>query len=321
MAFRYPYLITSDQHAHAWSQFSTVGTDGVNSRLNIILYELERAYQHLLDSEGDTAFFAGDLFHVRGKIEPSVFNPTVSCIADIHGRNALHTVAIPGNHDLEGKEVSSLGNAMQQLENIDGVNVAVETTQCGDVIVIPWHQDLTSLRKELATLVKMIGPANVANTDVIIHAPVNSVIKGIPDHGLEPDELAAYGFRRVFAGHFHDHKVFCDGKVISIGATTHQTWGDVGTKAGFILVYEDHIEHFESKAPKFIDLNLTPDADIKGNYVRARLDDVSEKEIKKFRQELEEQGAAGINLIATKKVTTGIRSGAASKSVHCHHDA
>ena len=38
-----PYLLVSDLHAFAWSQFARVNEDGVNSRLTIILDELERA--------------------------------------------------------------------------------------------------------------------------------------------------------------------------------------------------------------------------------------------------------------------------------------
>lgn len=311
---KYPYLLSSDQHCHSWSQFAHVDTDGVNSRLRIILNELTRSYKALGAAGGDTAFLAGDLFHVRGEIKPSVYNPTVETFTFIHdlGVEDMMTYAIPGNHDLEGKEASSLGNAMQGLGNIDGFNVCVEPKRFGDVWVFPWHQDLDKLR---AALKKHANP----KYDAIIHAPVNGVIKGIPDHGLEAAELAAFGYRRVFAGHFHDHKVFEDGKVVSIGATTHQTWSDPGTTAGFLLVYEDRIEHHTSEAPSFVELNaatLNPDYlkdDVYGNYAKIKLIDVTEKEIKQWRDDLTTAGAIGVNVIATKKTTSG-RSGASAKA-------
>ncbi len=318
---KYPYVISSDQHCHAWSSFSTVGPDGVNSRLRTILNEIRRSADVLVARGGDRMFLAGDLFHQRGEIKPSVFNPTVETfktIQDEYPDLAIH--AIPGNHDLEGKEASSLGNAMQALGTIDRFSVDTSIELHGDVIVIPWYQDLNELRKHLASQAAgMRGAGLLEKTDVIIHAPVNDVIKGIPNHGLEASELAAYGFRRVFAGHYHDHKVMEGGKVISVGATGHQTWSDPGTKAGFLLVWEDRIEHVESLCPKFVDLDLTTASDpfeleAEGNYVRLRLEEVSEKEIKSWRDDLTKAGALGVMIIATKKQVNGRSGTAAAKS-------
>lgn len=313
---KYPYVLSSDQHAHGWSAFSTVNPDGVNSRLRIILDEIQRAAATCVNAGGDRMILAGDLFHQRGEIKPSVFNPTVQAFQKICG--AIRIVAIPGNHDLEGKDADTYGNAMQALEQIPDFQVAVEPYRMGDVWVFPWYQDLDVLRGHLKAHAD-------PDCDAVIHAPVNGVIKGIPDHGLEAAELAALGYRRVFSGHYHDHKVMEGGKVISIGATAHQTWSDPGTKAGFILVYADHIEHFESEAPQFLDLDqaliekaaassgLVGDL-VKGNYVRLKLNDVSEKEIKGWREDILAEGAAGVIILATKKNPATVRTGAGASA-------
>lgn len=324
---KYPYLLTSDQHCHNWTQFADATPDGVNTRLAIILSEMVRAHSELANAGGDTSFYAGDLFHVRGKIEPSVFNPTFDTIKGLH-KGALTSYAIPGNHDLEGKHADKLGNAMQQLGGIPGFNVCVEPTWIGDVLVIPWFQDLNDLRRILEQWSDKHHAAKagykVDKLDVIIHAPVNGVIKGIPEHGLEAEELAAYGFRRVFAGHYHDHRVFCDGKVISVGATTHQTWNDPGSKAGFLLVYEDHIEHFETMAPLFVDLH-TAECDSMdelanicvGNYVRLKTGPMTNAEKTKLQEELLGAGARGVNILPEPKkaVSRTETTVAASKSL------
>lgn len=311
---KYPYVLSSDQHCHSWSAFSAVDPDGVNSRLRIILDEIQRAAKTCVDAGGDRMILAGDLFHQRGEIKPSVFNPTVRAFQKICG--AIRIAAIPGNHDLEGKDADTYGNAMQALEQIPDFQVAVEPYLCGEVWVFPWYQDLDVLRGHLKTHAD-------PKLDAVIHAPVNGVIKGIPDHGLEAAELAAMGYRRVFSGHYHDHKVMEGGKVISIGATAHQTWSDPGTKAGFILVYPDRIEHHESAAPQFLDLdNATIDAlgvndidlAVKGNYVRLKLTDVSEKEIKEWRETITDAGAAGCIILATKKNPATVRTGAGAAS-------
>lgn len=313
---RYPYLVTSDQHCHNWSQFAVLREDGINSRLENILNEMSVAHAALHDAGGDSSFYGGDLFHVRGKIEPSVFNPTFARIKAIHDRYCdLTTYAIPGNHDLEGRNADELGNAMQQLSSIEGFHVYTQPTLvAGTVLVVPWYQDLDDLRAILKEWSEKV--ADPSQVDVIIHAPVNAVIKGIPDHGLEASELAAYGFRRVLSGHYHDHKVMEGGKVISIGATTHQTWNDPGTKAGFLLVYEDRVEFHETTAPKFVDIGTEdyPELEdlrrtVEGNYVRFKIEDATDAEIKQWRDELEGLGAIGVNMIATKKRAEATRAG------------
>lgn len=312
---KYPYLITSDQHCHNWSSFSSVLPSGVNSRLQIILDELTRAHETLANAGGNRSFYAGDLFHVRGNVAPSVLNPTFSTIRQVHlSWPEMESFALAGNHDLEGRNADELGNAMQQLALIENFNVVIEPTLIDEtVLVISWVQDLNELREILSG---WSAHPNAANIDVIIHAPLNGVIKGLPDHGLDPDELAALGFRRVFIGHYHNHKSMAGGKVFSVGATSHQTWNDPNTAAGFLLVYEDRVVHVPTAAPLFVDLerhDVTSEAELmevcSGNYVRAKLEDVTEAEIKQWRDEIMAAGALGVNIIATKAKKAVSRDG------------
>jgi hypothetical protein len=316
-------LITSDQHANNWSAFSKPDPDGVNNRLRVILDELVRAHVTLANAGGTQSFYGGDLFHIRGKIEPSVFNPTSTTIANLHDTFPnLRTHAIPGNHDLEGNDASELGNAMQQLANIGGFSVYCKPKLVGDVFVIPWIKDLNHLRLVITEFTDKQFKADLAGIDLLIHAPLNGVIKGLPDHGLDPAELAAFGFRRVFCGHYHNHVERAPG-VYSIGATSHQTWSDPGTKAGFMLVYEDRVEFHESHAPRFVDLDQDTLADlnvvdevndlVKGNYVRIKLVDPEEKDIRSWRDDTIAAGAAGVQIIPVRTATV-TRSGATAKA-------
>jgi hypothetical protein len=91
--------------------------------------------------------------------------------------------------------------------------------------------------------------------------------------------------------------------VISIGATTHQTWSDPGTKAGFLLVYPDRYEFHESHAPKFMNLDDLNDLsnDVTGNYVRIRLQDVDEKDLADLKRILKDKDCAGFVDHSSKK--------------------
>ena len=66
---RKPYGLVADVHCHAWSAFSRIEEDGVNSRLRIILDELLRVGEEVLELGGNKLVIAGDLFHVRGSVK------------------------------------------------------------------------------------------------------------------------------------------------------------------------------------------------------------------------------------------------------------
>ncbi|CCG43344.1 metallophosphoesterase [Magnetospirillum molischianum] len=306
-----PYALLADLHFHNWSTFSTTNADGVNSRLAIQCAEMRRAGQELLAAGGNLMVLAGDIFHVRGSISPTVLNPVLEVVRDLRGAG-VGIVALPGNHDLEGKESDRVGNAVRALADA-GVRVCDEPEVIDRLALVPWHSSTADLLNALDDLNGRVGAGDF---DVILHAPIDGVIPGLPSHGLTAEQLAGFGFRRVFAGHYHDHKDFGNG-VFSIGATTQQTWGDVGTRAGFLIVSDD-VRYRASHAPSFIDITPdTPPADIPfladGNYVRLKLEDVTETEIKIAREELMGMGAKGGVIHATRKTEVS-RTGVAAKS-------
>lgn len=302
---KYPYLLISDTHNHAWDAFSHVNQHGVNSRLEIILQESERAADTLQKAGGNYMFHAGDLFHVRGSIPPSVLNPTLDLYRSITG-NGVEVRILSGNHDLEGQEATEVGSAVTALTYVGAVLTPGQMVgEEGDIAWVNWHSTIDGLKK---TIDEWRPKHERASFDLIIHAPVDKVIPGIPDHGLSAEDLAELGFRRVFAGHYHNHKDFGNG-VYSIGALTHQTWGDVGSKAGFLLVYEDRVEFHASHAPQFIDL---PDdveeedllAIVDGNYVRAKLAAPTTGEVEGLRKLLLDNGAKGVLITSVSTAGT-----------------
>lgn len=311
-----PYALCSDVHCHAWSAFATTNKDGVNSRLQIILDELMACATELRSRGGDTMVIAGDLFHVRGSVKPSVMNPVMDTFNKIM-RMGVFIHCIAGNHDLEGKDASEIGNAMQALGALNGftpitkphfedVMMSGDYDGDGKIFMFPWYSDLEVLRAKMLKAIEKMKDVgwDTSKIDAVIHAPLNGVLKGIPDAGLDPAELAELGYNRVFVGHFHNHKSFEGGKVYSVGATSHQTWNDPGSRAGYCMVYPDRVDFIPSSAPSFVDIKSADDVEeeiVKGNYVRLKLEDVTEAEIKTFRDELEKLGAKGVNIIATKK--------------------
>ena len=310
------YILSSDWHCHAWTQFAKTLEDGFNDRLGHILHEIERQAVTAHKKGIKRIFCAGDVFHVRGSIKPTVFNPVASRLAYCTDTYGVEFVLIPGNHDLEGAETEELSSAISTLSAIPGVTVVNEPTvfeeEC--VVMIPWH----NTREGLLEAIDCIELEGRSDYDLILHTGINGVIIGMPHHAWAASELAALGFGRVFCGHYHHHVVFEETHegypvtVTSIGALTHQTWSDVGTKAGFMIVDREDARHVPSEAPEFVALDEGFDvADAKGNYVRVKGIEMTHEEIAPLREALFAEGAKGViidPLVKTEVTRDGVSS-------------
>ncbi len=313
-----PYGIISDTHNHLWSSFATVNSDGVNSRLRIILNETVRCAEAVGAAGGKTIFHAGDLFHVRGSIAPSVLNPT----KDVYRKlieMGFEIVILAGNHDLEGKDAERVSSAITALEDIGCIvanSVESVLESAGRVVLIPWMKDIESLKKAIQDAAK--ADPKPSEVDLIIHAPIDGVISGLPDHGLTAEWLSKRGFRRVFAGHYHNHKDFGNG-VYSIGACAHHTWGDIGSKAGFLVVSDKEVKWHSTRAPRFIEINGDTGPDdiplvVDGNYVRVRMDTSKQSDVEEMREQLMAWGAKAVTMVVNKEATVTARTGATVKA-------
>lgn len=294
-----PYLLFSDVHFHNWSAFATVGEDKINSRLKYQLAELGRAYAALREAGGSFAVCAGDLFHVRGKLAPSVINPVRKFFREQDALD-METVILSGNHDLESEDADEITSSVSAISspNTLAINIACQVSDDPKIYMIPWRSDLGALREEIRVLNETLGVIEVPY-DLIIHAPMNEVLINIPNIGLNASEFDGMRFKRVFAGHYHNHKRLSD-KVYSCGATGHQTWNDPGTKAGWCLVYEDEVVFHESQQPQFVTLPVVYDEDdmdmVHGHFIRADIEDPTPESIIALREYVLNFGAAGVTV-------------------------
>lgn len=330
----YPFGIFSDAHLHNWSQFSSINKDGLNTRLVDILNEIKSAAANVKARGGDTLYCAGDLFHIRGSVSPDVLNPLIDVIEGL-GDDGIKLRILTGNHDLKSRDSEALSSACEALRTLPNVEVVSKPTVFVDdmVAMVPWYDAVDDIRKNIHELKDAIESntipalADVSNWTLIIHAPVNGVLVGIPDHGFWAKELEVLGFKYVFSGHYHAHKEF-PGNVFSVGATTHQTWNDVGTLAGHLIVNDASVEHIESKAPKFLDYDLTWDAGdayekVDGNFVRVVMGAATEEDVEFIRETIMDFGAAGVvvNAIPVPKGTVTTRSAPVAAAVITTRDS
>lgn len=310
-------VIISDTHNHNWSVFSHTLSSKVNSRLQTTLDETWEAAKRGKEAGARALIHCGDMFHVRGSIAPSVLNPTLDLYAKIVNELDLPVYILAGNHDLEGNDSEALGNAGESLVG-SGAQVisSVFKDDHGKRLFVPYFNSCNQLRDEI----KKYDLKDISEWVLFIHAPLNGVIAGIPDHGLSAAEVQSWGFKAVFCGHYHNHKVF-PGNVCSVGALTHQTFSDIGALAGFVLYDEEAnaITHYPSNAPKFIDFDKDWDElemieNITGNYVRVEIENASNAQIEEARAFLNEYKAAGTQIININ-TKTATREGEESVSV------
>lgn len=258
----YPYGIISDVHLHNWSAYSTTDKLGTNSRLQQILDAIEQCANEVFVKGGKDLIITGDLFHTRGVIKPSVLNPTIDLFRSISARG-MRVYAFDGNHDAEGKVISKYGSSMYALGLIDNFNIFYEPTIVDDkFLFLPWEEEPEKILN-LATK----GTKLIPKLTLFMHVGMSGVIPGNLGHTLNPSDFDKLDLKYVFSGHFHNHVNF-NSRIYSVGALVHQTWGDVGSLAGFLVVSEDEVKHFETKAPKFVDLEIG--VNVTGNYVRIK---------------------------------------------------
>lgn len=320
------FAVVSDIHAYNSTVYSHTNSDGVNSRLRIILDELKRAAAVLKAAGGSTMIVAGDIFHVRGSIDPEVLNPLRATIEEIL-LDDINIYAIPGNHDLKSKDSRKLSS---QIENLAQISITGGMFRCFSEPTIirmgpeifgfaPWRNTVPDLMNDLAELRKH---PDTEKAHVFIHAGIDGVISGMSAHGLTHTDLEAIGFKRIYAGHYHNHKVFPGGSVVSIGATTHHNWGDIGTRAGFLIVdtVADTVTFHDTQAPKFHDISGLSEGDIEllcmGNYVRFRGPTMTQGEIDDLKNQLVKWGALGVSIeVPRATVATRATAGPTVKGV------
>lgn len=318
-----PYGIISDPHNHSWNQFSRILPTGINSRLQNILDAELAAAKAVLAVGGKRLYVAGDLFHVRGSVSPKVLNPVIHLFEKITGMG-IEIRVLTGNHDLESRNSETLSNACEALSPIEGVRVVSTMTIFHDdnMVMVPWYDDIADVRKHIAVAIEEIEELGdtAANYSLMIHAPVNGVLIGIPDHGFYWKELERFGFKRVFSGHYHNHKKF-EGEVYSCGALTHQTWNDIKTVAGHIIVDDAGVTHTKSAAPEFREYDIAWDDDTaaencKGNFIRVRLGEADDDEITMIRDHIVGLGALGclVQAIPVPKGTATARTATTATS-------
>ncbi len=304
--------VISDTHYHLFTLFAgNTDSDGCNARLKAQLDATWQAAVEMKERKCEFILHCGDMFHVRGQISPVVLNHVKKLYDKITTELALPVFIIAGNHDLETQHSVYTANASTALVNDDIVIVCSRRAMLfpeKKICMISWHDRQTELMNIIEHAKTEINlESDVSEWTLAIHAPLNNVIAGIPETGIEPADLESMGFGLVLSGHYHNHKKLTD-HVYSVGALIHHNWGDAHSLAGFLIVDNKLlVTHYQTKAPRFVDLKAERDeSNIAGNYVRIDGVMATDEEITQAKLDLVKMGAMGVvaNIVKAPTATS-----------------
>lgn len=306
-------LIFSDLHIHPHKKSS--------ERLGDCLRALEWVFDTAKGRSIDNIVFLGDLFHDRQKIDVLAYQKTFEIMERNLSSSPLKMTLLLGNHDLwhyERLDVSSVN----PLRTLPGVTVVSEPSvveiksdkESFPMGFLPYThdpiKDLKKVESEWNARCKD-GENKVLGAHIAVDGAVwNSKYKTMSDVTVEHEgDMVRVGpevFRewdRVFLGHYHASQKMNE-RVEYVGSPLQLSFGEAEQEK-HLIIYDtcaDALEYVANDfSPKHMIINerQVDQKNLKGNFVRLEVDDISGSEMSDLRQKLVEQ--AGVSSLEIKQ--------------------
>ncbi len=298
-----PFMLLSDPHFHAFKAHSKL-VDGVNSRLFDVLSVCNQALDAALRNGVELMLIAGDIFHVRGQIKPSIFNMAADWLHNVL-EAGIDVALISGNHDMESfrNGASSVHSLAYIAGNVRKTgrrrNVAVLTdekpllrTRSGmKVIGIPYTYDHEKFKASFSEL-SMRHEPDIA----LIHQGIDDFdFEGAPSTGLSAGFLLEESGGLIASGHYH--KPGRRDRVINVGAPLQHRVSDRGQDRGCWIVSAGGEVRFHAlDAPRFVSIDMKDgfdsSEDVEGNFIHIKA--TSLEAAREGREEALRRGAASV---------------------------
>ena len=304
-------LVTADWHFHPFKAFSHIGEDGLNSRLADIAAAWRLCLEKGSEAGCEVMCVAGDLFHVRGQLKPSVVNVVLGCISDAVDRHGMRLVMIPGNHDMEdfrgGPTAVDLFGGMMGVHVLHDMVVEINGVK---FMGIPYRQDVNEFLRVARELCEKheLEPGRAV---VLCHQGLDDVCAGT---GMPPTGLSAAAVEDVFGrgmpvflGHYHSHwrLNWRLSGVIQVGAPIQHSFSSEGRATGWWIYDTErgpmYIENHNS--PKFVTLTEKSRGGEwnHGDFIRVVMPDLRKAE--KLAERLMKNGAGGVTAQVVKDLS------------------
>lgn len=298
-------LATSDWHAHNFKEFSKTlsvcwnedslayeitdphnpDSQEMNSRLFNILSGLCQMRTYCVSNDITDILFGGDMFHHRGTIDVTVFNP-ISQVLETFAHLGVHIHAIAGNHDQVDNSVNPQ-SALYGFRKLIHVIEQPEKFLLGDnteVVAIPYSKDkqfVLSALKQLRTQCE-----NPTQAILLCHLGIDGGLVGSGMYAMHDeftlDELMSDQWKYVIMGHYHRPQILSYNSVYC-GTPVQNNFGDeiLGPDGynGFWVIDLDRrweVQFVPIIAPRFVTLSSAEELEqlstdfVKNNFVRVK---------------------------------------------------
>lgn len=292
-----PILCVGDCHFHNHKAFSTIVADGMTSRLDYALRAWGTAVEAGLKEGCKLLVFAGDMFHIRGHLRPSVYNAVYDMVARTAAQG-LKLVMIPGNHDYENYYDND--TAIDKFGEIEDVHVLSRacpalTVDGWKIAGVPYHHNPGHFKKRYEEVCREAKPDVVLTHEYFDeYMPVEMGRRGISIEFLQ-EHMPKNAI--VVNGHYHVPGYIAGSRVLDAGRLLPQSFADVnGGGYGCWMVRPGRDPKFVPiESPQFITINGFKKGDekiVKGNYVR--IEARTDKAAITIREKCEAAGALGV---------------------------
>lgn len=252
-------LLFSDLHAHGFSQYATLTSDGVNSRLADAVSIINQVHQIAEEHDVDMVLFGGDMFHIRKVLHTQTFNMVFEAMAKF-AVSKIPTVLIHGNHDQSDRagtqhSLFTFNTFLHVISEPEWNLVEGRHGNRYNILGIPYTENVAQLQHHVS-----MRPKNPGMRIQLSHLGVQGAIVGADfvyanPHDPRVSDLGAANFHACFLGHYHQHQMLAD-NAWYIGAPLHHNWGDrFDPHPRGCLLYDTEtgeIERIPLQAPRFV---------------------------------------------------------------------
>jgi len=262
--------VVSDTHIHSHQQFSTIGPDGMNSRVKIVLDKLIEAANWSREHEVPYFVHLGDVFHTRDFMSYRVWNAAFETFRTVCSA-FRYSYFIIGNHDILGNEAGYTIDAFRSIPNVMIVDKVIDLPLINGLVrLIPW------LWKDRVT-----NPDIERMNEAFRDSPTKAILAHCPVKGAILNPLAGETWKEgvtvlpsastVWIGHCHIRQQLTI-NAWHLGSLCPVTAAENNQPGGFGVINDDGSWSLvENDAPKFITLRLGDvfaEDSLKGSYVR-----------------------------------------------------
>lgn len=235
----------ADLHAHNFKEFDERMIGNSSTRLHHITETLYCMGEYALENGINTILFAGDLFHVRARVNTLVYNKVFDAISELSSKG-IKFIMIPGNHDqLDNSDYPE--HSLQPFSAIEGVTVL---DRIGfhelfgiSILTVPYSKNTNLVRDSIEKACSERG--NLDKPAILLgHLGITGGLVGKGNYAMADaftvEDLMPEYFKGIYLGHFHKYQLLGGhSHVMYTGAPIQHSFSDEGEAKGFVRISID----------------------------------------------------------------------------------